>query len=165
MLFSYALSSSCTPQQLRSLCYSTVRLSNADVVSTEVLQDAITPSTITSYDTIPITPIIPEIYQFLTMDIKTYQQYIMSEFNWGGALEILILAYAYHITIHVLDISNGIIQTFNKHEQQQQQQQPSIYLAYSGTHYDTLVISTDIYDTEHEQVNKTDVSVCMYVCM
>ena len=69
----------------------------------------------------------------LGMGCLEYQQWIRNHFNWGGELEIVILAGHFDVQIAVVSCESGTVLTYNGDAATR------VYLLYTGQHYDPLV--------------------------
>ena len=69
---------------------------------------------------------------FLSMSHKEYQEYILNPSNWGGAIELEILADHYKVVI-----CNYQIQTLKKHSfGESKNYDTKVFILYDGIHYD-----------------------------
>lgn len=71
----------------------------------------------------------------LELPAHEYCAWILDERNWGGAIELDILAQHYKTEICVIDIGSLITQVFGEGNNYNKR----IYLLFSGSHYDLLV--------------------------
>jgi ubiquitin thioesterase OTU1 len=71
----------------------------------------------------------------LELPAHDYCAWILDERNWGGAIELDILAQHYKTEICVIDIGSLITQVFGEGNKYSKR----IYLLFSGSHYDLLV--------------------------
>jgi len=76
---------------------------------------------------------------FLGMPNDEYQTHILNPDNWGGGIELDILANYIKVQISVFDIKN--LKTLNFGESNDYSE--VIYLLYDGIHYDSLIITYD----------------------
>jgi ubiquitin thioesterase OTU1 len=62
-----------------------------------------------------------------------YCRWIQTENSWGGAIEIQIIAEAFELEIHAINVKDGSVQRFNEGQPLRG------YLVYSGIHWDVVV--------------------------
>lgn len=62
-----------------------------------------------------------------------YCRWIQTENSWGGAIEIQIIAEAFGLEIHAINVKDGSVQRFNEGQPLRG------YLVYSGIHWDVVV--------------------------
>ena len=76
---------------------------------------------------------------YLGKDVDTYVEEILNPDQWGGAIELQILAEYYKTEIMAFSIETGRFLTYGEGLNYSNR----IYLIYNGIHYDALVIKLD----------------------
>ena len=90
---------------------------------------------------------------FLSMSHKEYQEYILNPSNWGGAIELEILADHYKVVI-----CNYQIQTLKKHSfGESKNYDTKVFILYDGIHYDSLVLTPDKTLSFEYDITKFDI--------
>ncbi|KAJ1916157.1 hypothetical protein IWQ60_008196 [Tieghemiomyces parasiticus] len=101
----------------------------------------------------------PSIYYAagFTMTVHEYSRWILHPRNWGGALELDIMAILFGLQIYSIDIRDLHIDKYGRH-----QYPTRVFLVYTGSHYDAVGLAPTLNMKFEDDVTEFDADVPQY---